>query len=95
MSGYHRLMRYAGTFTVVILCVLGCQSRKQSIERVLQSDVECKVVIQAEWGSGIGELGYLSDDQSHSTPLKPFRYAHVLLLILAMASTPIGFSLSL
>ena len=60
----HYLAHYVGLCVVIVLCALGCQSGRQSIERITQSDMECSMVIQTEWGNGLGELGYVPDGQS-------------------------------
>lgn len=67
------LMKYIGAFIIVVLCTVGCQNHKR-VERISQGDVKCQVVIEAKWGDGVGEFGYLPDDQSHSVPQMPFRY---------------------
>jgi|GEM_PF-3923725 len=65
---------YVGFHLLIILCMAGCQSSGQDIAEVRQSDLECGLLMQVEWGSGTGELGYLAEGESGSCPRKPFRF---------------------
>jgi hypothetical protein len=52
----------------------GCQTVGQSVERIAESDVECEAVVQAEWGDGAGEFGYVPDDQPSFYLRRPFHF---------------------
>jgi hypothetical protein len=71
---WYRFVCRVGLCAVIILCTLSCQSARKSVERIAQSDMACKTMIQAEWGNDMSELGYVPEDQSSLSPHKPFRF---------------------
>ncbi len=73
ITQWWRVMRCV-MYIMVILYIPACQSGEQSIPRTTQDNMQCKTVVQVEWGNGTGELGYIPANQSNIYPGKPFRF---------------------
>ena len=59
----------------MILCMAGCRSGRPGVVEVTQNDLECNLLVQAKWGEGPGELGYIPEGQSSTCfPHKPVRF---------------------
>ena len=49
---------------IMTVCAVACCPEKPDAERVEQNDMQCRAVVQTQWGDGPGELGYVPNDQS-------------------------------
>ncbi len=74
ISKWCQYVWYIGLYIVMILCVPGCQFDGQSVERIMQNNMVCRTVVQAEWGNDTGELGYVPESESSFSPRRPFRF---------------------
>ena len=63
-----------GLLITVTLCPSGCHYKRQSIERIMQNEMQCEMAVQMAWGDGINDLGYVSDGEPSIHAYLPLRF---------------------